>query len=129
MTSSSSSAMPAPAGGSPWSPPSPTSPSPSPPPRSFAPATTTRPSLIHHYKKGETETLRRVLDEIDVISDKRTKEGLNEFNFTLGVCNCVSKACAYSNTYTAALNSRGMRHHPAALLMSHSGSILILSKS
>lgn len=49
-----------------------------------------RPSLLHHYKKGEAETLRRVLDEIDTISGKRTKEGLNEFNFTLGVCNCVS---------------------------------------
>ena len=64
---------------------------PAPPPRrsSFA-ATTTRPSLIHHYKKGEVTTLRRVLDEIDEISGKRTKEGFNEFNFTLGVCNCVS---------------------------------------
>ena len=41
------------------------------------------------YKKGEVDTIRRVLDEIDLISVKRTSEGLNEFNFSVGVFNCL----------------------------------------
>jgi len=42
------------------------------------------------YKKGEAETIKKVLDEIDLISIKRTSEGFNEFNFSIGVFNCVS---------------------------------------
>ena len=42
------------------------------------------------YRKGEVETIRKVLDEIDLISVKRTSEGFNEFNFSIGVFNCVS---------------------------------------
>ena len=42
------------------------------------------------YKKGEIDTVRKVLDEIDLISIKRSKEGLNDFNFSVGVYNCVS---------------------------------------
>jgi len=40
------------------------------------------------YKHAEKETLRRVLDEIEIVSVKRMNEGLNEFNFTVGVFNC-----------------------------------------
>ncbi|KAL7537805.1 hypothetical protein ACHAXR_008105 [Thalassiosira sp. AJA248-18] len=40
------------------------------------------------YKKGEAETIRRVLDEIELISVKRSSEGFNEFNFSVGVFNC-----------------------------------------
>lgn len=45
---------------------------------------------VKDYKKGEKETIRRVLDEIELISTKRMSEGFNEFNFSLGVFNCVS---------------------------------------
>ena len=45
---------------------------------------------VQDYKKGEKETIRRVLDEIELISTKRMSEGFNEFNFSLGVFNCVS---------------------------------------
>jgi hypothetical protein len=47
------------------------------------------------FKKAEAETVRRVLDEIDMIALKRSKEGLCEFNFSLGVCNCVSVRSTY----------------------------------
>eukprot|EP00578_Thalassiosira_sp_NH16_P005214 CAMPEP_0181135722 /NCGR_PEP_ID=MMETSP1071-20121207/32806_1 /TAXON_ID=35127 /ORGANISM="Thalassiosira sp., Strain NH16" /LENGTH=103 /DNA_ID=CAMNT_0023222393 /DNA_START=139 /DNA_END=451 /DNA_ORIENTATION=- len=40
---------------------------------------------IKDYKKGEAETIRRVLDEIDMVSVKRMSEGFNEFNFSMGV--------------------------------------------
>eukprot|EP00970_Alexandrium_tamarense_P013717 scaffold3640_cov201-Alexandrium_tamarense.AAC.2 len=43
---------------------------------------------IAQFKKGEADTIRRVLDEIDVISLKRTSEGFSEFNFSIGVLNC-----------------------------------------
>lgn len=46
---------------------------------------------IKDYKKGEAETIRRVLDEIELISVKRMSEGFNEFNFSVGVFNCVSR--------------------------------------
>lgn len=42
------------------------------------------------YKKGEAETIRNVLDEIDLISVKRMSEGFSNFNFSVGVFNCVS---------------------------------------
>ena len=45
---------------------------------------------VQDYKKGEKETIRRVLDEIELISTKRMSEGFNEFNFSIGVFNCVS---------------------------------------
>jgi hypothetical protein len=41
------------------------------------------------YKRGEVETIRRVLEEIELIGLKRSREGLNEFNFSVGVYNCV----------------------------------------
>jgi hypothetical protein len=41
------------------------------------------------FKKAEAETVRRVLDEIDMIGLKRSTEGLCEFNFSVGVYNCV----------------------------------------
>eukprot|EP00578_Thalassiosira_sp_NH16_P026582 CAMPEP_0181087492 /NCGR_PEP_ID=MMETSP1071-20121207/6299_1 /TAXON_ID=35127 /ORGANISM="Thalassiosira sp., Strain NH16" /LENGTH=397 /DNA_ID=CAMNT_0023169379 /DNA_START=172 /DNA_END=1362 /DNA_ORIENTATION=+ len=44
---------------------------------------------IKDYKKGEAETIRRVLDEIDMVSVKRMSEGFNEFNFSMGVFNCL----------------------------------------
>jgi len=44
---------------------------------------------IRGYKKGEAETIRRVLDEIEVVSVKRMSEGFNEFNFSVGVFNCL----------------------------------------
>ena len=50
---------------------------------------------IRGYKKGEAETIRRVLDEIEVISVKRMSEGFNEFNFSVGVFNCVSRSMIY----------------------------------
>ena len=40
------------------------------------------------FKKGEEATLNRILDEIDKISLKRTSEGLNDLNFSIGVLNC-----------------------------------------
>ena len=46
------------------------------------------------------EFVIRVLDEIDTISGKRANEGLNEFNFTLGVCNCVSFVFAMPLSHT-----------------------------
>lgn len=42
------------------------------------------------YKKAEAETIRAVLDEIELVSVKRASEGFNEFNFSVGVFNCVS---------------------------------------
>lgn len=45
---------------------------------------------VRQYKKGEAETIRRVLNEIEVVSVKRSSEGFNEFNFSFGVFNCVS---------------------------------------
>jgi len=39
-------------------------------------------------RKGEREIIRRVLDEIDVISVKRMSEGFNQWNFSFGVFNC-----------------------------------------
>jgi hypothetical protein len=45
------------------------------------------------FKKAEAETVRRVLDEIDIIGLKRSTEGLCEFNFSVGVCNCVRVRC------------------------------------
>jgi hypothetical protein len=38
---------------------------------------------------NDVETIKRVLDEIDNIALKRTNEGLNEINFSVGVCNCL----------------------------------------
>lgn len=43
---------------------------------------------VSDYKKGEEETIRRVLERIELVSLKRMDEGLNEFNFSLGVFNC-----------------------------------------
>lgn len=40
------------------------------------------------FKKGEEVTLSRILDEIDKISLKRSSEGLNDMNFSIGVLNC-----------------------------------------
>ena len=45
------------------------------------------------FKKAEAETVRRVLDEIDMIGLKRSREGLCEFNFSVGVYNCVRVRC------------------------------------
>ena len=42
------------------------------------------------YQKGEKETIRQVLEEIESTSLKRMKEGFNHFNFSVGVFNCVS---------------------------------------
>mmetsp|Transcript_33596 Transcript_33596/g.69059 ORF Transcript_33596/g.69059 Transcript_33596/m.69059 type:complete len:423 (+) Transcript_33596:245-1513(+) len=41
------------------------------------------------FQRGEANTIRRVLEEIDTIALKRTKEGFNEVNFTIGVLNCL----------------------------------------
>lgn len=41
------------------------------------------------YRKGEAETIRRVLDEIEVLSLRRMAEGFNELNFSVGVFNCL----------------------------------------
>ena len=41
-----------------------------------------------YFQKGEAETIRRVLDEIELLAVKRTSEGFNEFNFSVGVLNC-----------------------------------------
>lgn len=43
---------------------------------------------IKGYKKGEAETIRRVLNEIEMVSVKRMSEGFSELNFSLGVFNC-----------------------------------------
>ena len=40
------------------------------------------------YKSGEEKTIRRVLERIELVSLKRMDEGLNEFNFSVGVFNC-----------------------------------------
>jgi hypothetical protein len=40
------------------------------------------------FQKGELATLQRILEEIDKISLKRTSEGLNDINFSIGVLNC-----------------------------------------
>ncbi len=48
---------------------------------------TTVNNLIQ-FKKGEMATVQRILDEIDLIALKRSSEGLNEVNFSLGVLNC-----------------------------------------
>ena len=47
------------------------------------------------YKKGETATIRKVLDEIELVSVKRMSEGFNEFNFSVGVFNCVSTTVSF----------------------------------
>lgn len=41
-----------------------------------------------HFKQGEAETIRHVLERIDVIALKRTAEGFNSNNFSAGVLNC-----------------------------------------
>lgn len=41
-----------------------------------------------HFKRGEAETIRKVLTEVEVIALKRTSEGFNQINFTLGVLDC-----------------------------------------
>lgn len=41
-----------------------------------------------HFKRGETETIKKVLKEIEMIALKRTSEGFSEFNFACGVLNC-----------------------------------------
>lgn len=38
--------------------------------------------------KEDKEILKQVLDEIEMISAKRMSEGLNQWNFSLGVFNC-----------------------------------------
>ena len=43
---------------------------------------------VKDYEKGEADMLRRVLIETEVIALKRTSEGFNEINFTIGVLNC-----------------------------------------
>ena len=40
------------------------------------------------FKRGEKETISKVLQETEIIALKRTSEGFNEVNFTLGVLNC-----------------------------------------
>ena len=45
------------------------------------------------FKKAEAETVRMVLNEIDMIGLKRSTEGLCEFNFSVGVYNCVRVRC------------------------------------
>ncbi|KAL7477990.1 hypothetical protein ACHAW6_003777, partial [Cyclotella cf. meneghiniana] len=55
------------------------------------PAAPKLPAVVHNFiqfKKGELATVQRILDEIELISLKRTSEGLNETNFTVGVLNC-----------------------------------------
>ncbi|KAL7525269.1 hypothetical protein ACHAXR_002141, partial [Thalassiosira sp. AJA248-18] len=41
-----------------------------------------------HFKRGETETIRKVLNETELIALKQTSGGFNEVNFSLGVINC-----------------------------------------
>mmetsp|Transcript_35126 Transcript_35126/g.75854 ORF Transcript_35126/g.75854 Transcript_35126/m.75854 type:complete len:462 (+) Transcript_35126:33-1418(+) len=41
-----------------------------------------------NFKRGEMETIRKVLYETEVIALKRTAEGFNQVNFSLGVLNC-----------------------------------------
>lgn len=43
---------------------------------------------LMQFKNGEEATLKRILDEIDKIALKRTSEGLNDRNFSIGVLNC-----------------------------------------
>lgn len=45
-------------------------------------------SNMINFQRGEAETIRRVLDEIDHVAVKRMSEGFNEFNFSVGVINC-----------------------------------------
>ncbi len=40
------------------------------------------------FKKGEVDTIRRVIDHIEVVSLKRSAEGFNKVNFSIGVLNC-----------------------------------------
>ena len=40
------------------------------------------------FKRGERETINKVLKETEIIALKRTAEGFNEVNFTVGVLNC-----------------------------------------
>ena len=40
------------------------------------------------FKKGEVETVRRIIDHIEVVSLKRSAEGFNKVNFSIGVLNC-----------------------------------------
>ncbi|KAL9184726.1 hypothetical protein ACHAXT_012696 [Thalassiosira profunda] len=43
---------------------------------------------VQDYKRGEAAAIRRVLEETEVVALKRTNEGFNQMNFTLGVLNC-----------------------------------------
>lgn len=47
-------------------------------------------SAVKHesFKKGEAETVRRVLEQIELVSLKRSSEGFNNRNFSIGVLNC-----------------------------------------
>ncbi len=39
-------------------------------------------------RRGDKALLKEVLEEIEMISAKRMKEGLNQWNFSFGVFNC-----------------------------------------
>ena len=42
----------------------------------------------NHFKKGEVDTVRRILEHIEFVSLKRSAEGFNKVNFSIGVLNC-----------------------------------------
>jgi hypothetical protein len=47
-------------------------------------------SAVKHesFKKGETDTVRRIIEHIELVSLKRSSEGFNKVNFSIGVLNC-----------------------------------------
>ena len=53
---------------------------------------------------NDVETIKRVLDEIDNIALKRTNEGLNEINFSVGVCNCLFIVYVWGISTTLVVN-------------------------
>jgi len=56
-------------------------------------ATTTRPSVA--FRRGEVETVAKVLEEVDKTAAKRMREGFNEKNFAAGVLNSFFVAYAF----------------------------------
>lgn len=48
-----------------------------------------RSAMKHEsFKKGEADTVRRIIERIEFISLKRSSEGFNRLNFSIGVLNC-----------------------------------------
>jgi len=45
-------------------------------------------SASQHFRHGEADAVRKVLEEVENAAKKRVKGGFSELNFTLGVFNC-----------------------------------------